>query len=205
MPLRTLLTLTLLASLAACGGSDSADTGDTTGLTADAEGAGDEAADVEEQAPAARPDSIPMQITVVTSGGRARNNGTYTARGNGSQCSHDPDARAGQVAAEWTVGYSSEDTAATVNMVNLMAGKTEGGKTSALRLLLTAGTMEGAGMKMPMTYSIGTYPGGATDGSGTVTAAREGDGVRLTLDGTAGGNGTRMRMTIVCEKLGTAG
>ena len=192
------IVLPLLATLAAaCGGDDAADlpdgsTDDTTALAAEegVEAAGTPAAD-----------SIPMEITVTASEGQVDNNGTFVARGMGERCTYDPSVPPGVTRAAWNVVFFTDDTTG-VQMLNLEVGAPVNDTTSAFALTLVAGTSTAAGITMPMRYMVGTWPGGAQLGSGTVTVQRTGDGARFDVNAIDGGSKTRLTMTATCARLG---
>lgn len=189
------LVLTLIATLAAaCGGDDAADltdegTDDTSGLAAA------EAAD----SPA--PDSIPMEITLTASEGKASNNGTFTARGMGQRCTYDESVPPGVTRAAWQVVFFTDDTTG-VQMLNLEVGAPVNDTTRAFALTVVAGTSTAAGMTMPMRYMVGTWPTGAQLGSGTVAVKRVGDGARFEVNAVDGASKTRLTMAATCAKLG---
>lgn len=196
MSLRHWLLLPLLATLAAaCGGGDEADpeAGSTDDSSALAAEEGDAAA-----APVA--DSIPIEVTVTTTGGKVNNNGTFSSRGMGSRCMHDPDAPPGVTRTAWHV-YFEGDTA-NVRALNLEVGAPVNDTTSTFGLRLEAGTSTAAGITMPMRYMVATWPDGAKLGSGTVSVQRVGEGARFTVNALDGGSTTRIAMTVTCARLG---
>ena len=151
------------------------------------------------------PDSIPMDVTVTFSGGAAAQGGgegTYTASGNGSACSHDPAAEAGRTMAEWTVVWGNES--APVGLINLRIGKAGADNSSReMTAMVSAGqvTVPGADAKMPLMFTIGTFPTGAILGRGVARVQRQGEGARVEVDA-EDGRGTKMKAVIVCKKLG---
>ena len=191
---RSRFVLPLLAILATACGGDAADQATTDESTAVADAADNSAA-----TPAQ--DSIPVEITVTTTAGQTNNNGTFTARGMSGRCSHDPDAQPGVVRAAWNVTFSSDDTTG-VQLLNLDVGAPLNDTTSAFALTLVAGTSTAAGMTMPMRYMVGTWPGGAQLGSGTVTVTRVGDGARFDVNAIDGASKTRVTMTATCARVG---
>lgn len=192
------LVLPLLATLAAaCGGDDAADLTD--------EGTDDTSAlGVEEAAEAANAsarDSIPLEITLTASGGQVGNDGTFTARGMGQRCTYDESVQPGVTGAAWHVVFSTDDTTG-VQMLNLEVGAPVDGTTGAFALTVVAGTSTAAGMTMPMRYMVGTWPGGAQLGSGTVAVQRVGDGARFEVNAVDGASRARLTMTATCGRLG---
>lgn len=193
------LILPLLATLAvACGGNDEADltdgdTDDTSALTAAEDG---------EATATPAPDSIPMEITVTTSGGTANNNGTFAARGMGQRCAYDPTVSPGVTRPAWNLAFFTDDTTG-VQLLNLEVGAPVNDTTSTFSLTLAAGTSTAAGITMPMRYMVATWPGGAQLGSGTVTVQREGDGARFEVNAVDGASKTRLSMTATCARLGS--
>ena len=89
-----------------------------------------------------------------------------------------------------------------VQMLVLDVGAPVNDTTSAFALNLAAGTSTAAGMTMPMRLMVGTWPGGAQVGSGTVKVRRVGDGVRFEVDAVDGASKTRLAMTVTCTRLG---
>jgi hypothetical protein len=195
----TTLASTVLAAamLTACGGGGNDGAQDTaTGADTVAETTADQAS--------ALPDSIPMDVSVTFSGGTATKGGgagTYTASGNGATCSHDPTAQAGKTMAEWTVTWANEQS--PVALIRMQIGKTGPDNTAReMMAMVTAGQIEGLGMKVPQMFMIGTFPSGAVSGRGIARVQRQGEGARIEVDAEMDPGGTKMKAVILCKKLG---
>ena len=184
------------ALLIACGGGAEDAAQDT---------AADASATEEAPAQAAGSDSIPMDVSVTFSGGVAAQGGgegTYTASGNGASCAHNPAAEAGKTMAEWTVTWANEN--APVALINLQIGKAGADNTSReMTAMVSAGQIEAAGAKVPLMFTIGTFPSGAILGRGVARVQRQGAGARIEVDADDG-RSTKMKAVILCKKLGTA-
>lgn len=187
--------IALCIALLACGGGDGDAQSDTTGEAAD---------EASSEQAEATPDSIPMEITVTVSGGQSEKMGgagTYTAKGKGAGCVHDPAAQPGKTMAEWSVYWGSET--APVQSVVMQIGKTGPDNTSReMTMQLMAGQVEAMGMKAPQMLMIGTFPTGAISGRGVARVQRQGDGVRIEVDAEPAQLGSQVKMVVVCEKLG---
>ena len=194
---RWLVTPLVAISAVACSGSGAGDAEDTsTQDTADVA-----AADEDGTSSGAARDSIPMEVTVTTTGGTVQNNGTFAARGMGTRCTFEPDVPTGVTRAAWNATFLTEDTTG-VQMFNLEVGTPVNDTTSTFALTLVAGTMTAGGMTTPMRYMVATWPTGSKLGSGTVTVKREGDGARFVVNAVDGSSKTRIAMTATCARLG---
>lgn len=194
----TALASTVLAAamLIACGGGNDGAQDTATGTDTVAETAAEQAT--------SPPDSIPMDVSVTFSGGTAAKGGgagTYTASGNGATCSHDPTAQAGKTMAEWTVTWANEQS--PVALIRMQVGKTGPDNTAReMMAMVTAGQIEGLGMKVPQMFMIGTFPSGAVSGRGIARVQRQGEGARIEVDAEMDPGGTKMKAVILCKKLG---
>ena len=204
MALRALGMLSFVAVLGAlatsCGGERAG--GAQSGAEAGAAGA-DTVAPLPFGAGLAQPeraDSVPMDLTVTLAGGPMRDDGTYRASGNGVECRHNPNAGAAETSAEWTVRWA-RDNDPDVKLVQLQIGKTENGATNRLAAVVSAGRAEGLGGQVAAVYNIGAWGGGTQQGSGTARVERQGDGVRIELDGVAGTYNTAIKATVVCRRV----
>ena len=187
----------VLVVLAACaGGEDEREAGDDTAATFAAEEA------LAEEPSASVPDSIPMEVRVTFTGAPAGGDGTFTASGNGAVCVHDPDARAGQTDAEWTIHWAAEEHP-EVKMVRMQIGKTGADNRSReMFVMLMAGEVNAMGMTVSPMYMIGTFPGGDVQGRGVAHVEREGEGVKIDLEGEAATYKTKINATVICRRLG---
>ena len=191
---RRWLVLPLLATVAAaCGGAADQGSADDSGAPA--------AEDATEAPARPAPDSIPMELTVTTTGGAVNNNGTFTSRGMGQRCTYEPNVPPGVTRAAWHVVFGAGDTTA-VQMLNLEVGTPVDDTTSTFALTLVAGTSTAAGVTMPMRYMVATWPSGAKLGSGTVAVRRVGDGARFEVNAVDGSSKTRIALTASCTRLG---
>ena len=199
LSIRRWLVTPLLAALAvACSGGD-ADDAEGEGSEDSAEVA---AADESGSSSGGARDSIPIEVTVTTTGGTVQNNGTFAGRGMATRCTFEPGVPTGVTRAAWNVSFFTEDTTAGVQMFNLEVGTPVDDTTSTFALTLQAGTSTAAGMTMPMRYMVATWPGGSKLGSGTVTVRRTGEGARFDVQAIDGASKTRIAMTATCARLG---
>lgn len=203
----TALGLTVIAT--GCGrgakggaNADSAEAVDTAAARASA--AGDSSASAKPAAEAS-PDSIPMDITVVVSGAGGGGDGTFHSTGNGRECSFNPNATPRPPDTEWTVKYydarmnGSARKYSGLYSLQMDLGKTANGTTDQMTVRTAAGQITAAGMTVPGSYTIGTFKSGAVEGSATAKVTREGDGVRIEINGTR--DGTKLKITVACKRL----
>ena len=187
--------------LSACGRADDGEGDFEDGIAAEAEAeeVGYEG-QPETEATVAAVDSIPMQIAValgsIPNGPTALGApaGTFNVSDNGSLCIHNPDAQVGQTVPEWSVIYVDEQQP-EIGSLRLMTGKTTGGSTDRMdaRFVHRAQPHE--------LHQIATWAGGAQAGRATARAQRQGEGVRIEVDGETG-LGRKIQITVVCERLG---
>lgn len=199
-----LLAFTSLFTVAACGGGG--DDGSDSATAQSEEMAADEEVSSEETETV--PDSIPMQVTVtvtghpsMSKGGAEFMGGTFTSSHKGSACMHYPDVKADAIQSEWMVQWTNPDDP-NLQLVQLGLGKTVNGSTDRMTAMFAAGRVKAGGTEGPVMESIGTFEGGKKLGSGTAKVTRQGEGVRIDFDLVGGNWQTKLKGTVVCERLG---